>query len=112
MSDSIRAAIASSGDGTPAAIDQAIRDVRQVDETLSSVIIAWAEWEVLYRVRLQVERDLRAAHDVVRSAAGGEAGAAVPAADADTADQQDGHRGPVARLVAGLRPVLDRLPPA
>jgi hypothetical protein len=112
MSDSIRAAIASSGDGTPAAIDQAIRDVQQVDEALASLFIAWYEWEVLYRVRLQVERDLRAAHDVVRSAAGGEDGAAVPAADAASVDRQDGQRGPMARLVARLRQVLDRVAPA
>ncbi len=64
---------------------------------------------MLYRVRLQVERDLRAAHDLVQSAADGTQGAALPAADAASQPERDGRGGVVARLAAGLRQVLDRL---
>ncbi len=109
---SVDAAVAASGKATPAAIDEAIRDVQQVDETLASLVIAWEEWEVLYRVRLQVERDLRAAHDLVLSAAGGTQGAALPAADAASGPERDGRGGVVQRVAAGLRQVLDRVDPA
>ncbi len=106
---SVDPAVAASGRAVPAAIDEAIRDVQQVDERLTSLVISWEEWEVLYRVRLQVERDLRAAHDLVLSATDGTDGAVMPAADAASPSRRDGQPGVVARVAAGLRQVLDRL---
>src|SRR5205085_2605914 len=40
--------------------DAVVTDLRAVDETLAKLDVAYDEWEVLYRMRLQIERDLRA----------------------------------------------------
>ena len=40
--------------------DVAVAELAAIDEVLSAVEIPYEEWEVLYRQRLQVERDLRA----------------------------------------------------
>ncbi len=63
----------------------------EIDETLATIVIPYEEWEVLYRQRLQVERDLRA---------GAMAGEAVLGADTPAMD------GPLATLTAvgRLRP--------
>jgi hypothetical protein len=34
------------------------RDLRAIDATLETLVVDYAEWEVLYRMRLQIERDL------------------------------------------------------
>ena len=41
----------------------AIRRLKGVDTTLASLVVPYEEWEVLYRQRLQVERDLLRAED-------------------------------------------------
>ena len=46
-----------------------------IDQSLATIDIPYDEWEVLYRQRLQVERDLRAA-TMVRAEAAGEGGGA------------------------------------
>ncbi|MDQ3553376.1 MAG: hypothetical protein M3395_03070 [Chloroflexota bacterium] len=109
MGGSVDAAIAASDGDTGAAIDQAIRDVQEVDQELASLVISWDEWEVLYRVRLQVERDLRAAHDLVEAAAGDGDAAAFPAADGAEHPGRHGQGGLVGRIVARFRQLLDRL---
>ena len=40
--------------------DRAATTLASIDETLASIDIPYEEWEILYRQRLQVERDLRA----------------------------------------------------
>lgn len=48
--------------GAPEA-ERALATLRDIDERLSSLVVPYEEWEVLYRQRLQVERDLlRAGH--------------------------------------------------
>lgn len=48
--------------GAPDA-DRALATLRDIDGRLSSLVVPYEEWEVLYRQRLQVERDLlRAGH--------------------------------------------------
>jgi hypothetical protein len=87
---SVDAAVAASDGDTAKAIDQAIGDVQGVDEELANLVISWDEWEVLYRVRLQVERDL-AAHDLVQAANGNGEGAALSAADDASHPERNGH---------------------
>jgi hypothetical protein len=50
---------ASSSDGQSAAVDVAA-ELRSIDEALAVLAVPHDEWEVLYRERLQVERDLLA----------------------------------------------------
>ncbi len=48
--------------GAPEA-ERALASLREIDGRLSSLVVPYEEWEVLYRQRLQVERDLlRAGH--------------------------------------------------
>jgi hypothetical protein len=47
-------------DGRPRFDDAAAMELEAVDESLATIRIPYEEWEVLYRQRLQVERDLRA----------------------------------------------------
>jgi hypothetical protein len=48
--------------GAPEA-ERALATLGDIDERLSSLVVPYEEWEVLYRQRLQVERDLlRAGH--------------------------------------------------
>ncbi|MDQ3554135.1 MAG: hypothetical protein M3395_06985 [Chloroflexota bacterium] len=111
MGGSVEAAIAASDGDTGAAIDQALRDVQEVDEELASLVISWDEWEVLYRVRLQVERDLRAAHDLIEAAAGDGDAAAFSAAEGAARSGRYGQGGLIGRIVTRLRQLLDRLHP-
>ncbi|MDQ3492584.1 MAG: hypothetical protein M3452_04920 [Chloroflexota bacterium] len=111
MDGSVHAAIAASDGDTAEAIDQAIRDVQEVDEELAGLVISWDEWEVLYRVRLQVERDLRAAHDLVQAAAGEGDGAAFSAAEDASHRGRNGNGGTAGRMVARLQQLLQRLTP-
>jgi len=108
---SVDAAIAASDGDTATAIDQAISDVQEVDEELASLVISWDEWKVLYRVRLQVERDLRAAHDLIGAAAGDGKVAAFSAAEGASHPERHAQGGPVGRIVARLRRLLDLLHP-
>ncbi|MEO7118158.1 MAG: hypothetical protein ABIZ34_04215, partial [Candidatus Limnocylindrales bacterium] len=48
--------IAEAADGGEAGLTDRLR---VIDETLASVVIEYDEWETLYRMRLQVERDIR-----------------------------------------------------
>ncbi len=64
----------------------------EIDETLATIVIPYEEWEVLYRERLQVERDLRA---------GAMAGEAVLGAESMGGD------GPFATLTAFGRLLRD-----
>jgi hypothetical protein len=72
-------------DHPPRFDDAAAAAFTEIDETLSTMVIPYEEWEVLYRQRLQVERDLRV------GAMAGEAvlGAGTP-----------GTSGPIATLTA------------
>ena len=51
---------AAADDGRPELPQAAAEDLRSIDETLARLDVDYDEWEVLYRMRLQVERDLRA----------------------------------------------------
>ncbi|MFL5640860.1 MAG: hypothetical protein ACJ771_00790 [Chloroflexota bacterium] len=69
------AALAHSPAGTdgPPPFDAAARnELEAVDEQLAATDVPYDEWEVLYRKRLQVERDLRAHLDVGESVLGSE----------------------------------------
>jgi hypothetical protein len=63
-------------DGPPSFDDAARRELAAIDAQLAATKVPYDEWEVLYRKRLQVERDLRAGLDVGEAALGDE----VPAA--------------------------------
>jgi hypothetical protein len=87
------------GDDPPRFDDQAAAAFAEIDDTLATIMIPYEEWEVLYRQRLQVERDLRA---------GAMAGEAVLGAETPGTD------GPIAKLTAvgrllrgGAEAVLD-----
>lgn len=47
-------------DHRPRYDDAAETELRSIDDVLSTIPVPYEEWEVLYRQRLQVERDLRA----------------------------------------------------
>lgn len=51
---------ASDADHPPRFDETAAAAFTEIDETLTTMVIPYEEWEVLYRQRLQVERDLRA----------------------------------------------------
>lgn len=62
--------------GSLALAPEARAELAAVDELLASLVVPYDEWEVLYRMRLQVERDLLS---------GRRPGVAVPGADARVA---------------------------
>ena len=45
-------------EGRPGRSDRLIEELRAIDATLATLDVDYAEWEVLYRMRLQIERDL------------------------------------------------------
>lgn len=49
-------------DGAPVVTPDVAAELQAVDRALSTIDIDYDEWEVLYRVRLQVERDLLLGH--------------------------------------------------
>lgn len=49
----------------PDRIDDLVTELRDVDQQLAKLIIPHDEWEVLYRIRLQLERDLLTTRDVL-----------------------------------------------
>ena len=55
-----RLARGATSDGEPVFDDATAVDLAAIDHLLATVQIPYDEWEVLYRQRLQVERDLRA----------------------------------------------------
>src|SRR4029077_20747711 len=80
VEDRLTALAAPAGDdgGASPRFDEAAAEAfAEIDEKLATIRIPYDEWEVLYRQRLQVERDLRA------GAMAGEAvvGAATPGVD-------------------------------
>ena len=66
------------GDHAPRFDEAAAAEFAALDEALASIRIPYEEWEVLYRQRLQVERDLRA------GVMAGEAVLGAPSPDADS----------------------------
>ena len=46
------------GEAQPRRSDGLIEELRATDATLATLDVDYAEWEVLYRMRLQIERDL------------------------------------------------------
>jgi hypothetical protein len=54
----IRARRTMDSEGLPERSDALLEEVRALDTTLATLDVDYAEWEVLYRVRLQIERDL------------------------------------------------------
>jgi hypothetical protein len=46
------------GEAQPRRSDRLIEELRALDATLATLDVDYAEWEVLYRMRLQIERDL------------------------------------------------------
>jgi hypothetical protein len=46
------------GEGLPGRSDALLEDLQAIDATLAMLVVDAAEWEVLYRMRLQVERDM------------------------------------------------------
>jgi hypothetical protein len=67
------AALAQAGatpDGPPPFDDAARRELTAIDAQLATTKAPYEEWEVLYRKRLQVERDLRARLDVGQAVLG------------------------------------------
>ncbi len=70
--------------------DTAARAFESIDRELARIEIPYEEWEVLYRQRLQVERDLRAA-------------SMSAAVDADTVDEDEGVAAAIATVGRWLR---------
>jgi hypothetical protein len=60
-------------DGSVALTPAARADLGRIDEELAALVIPYDEWEVLYRMRLQVERDLLVGHRVGDDFPGAEA---------------------------------------
>jgi hypothetical protein len=99
------------------AVEEAIGLLADVDERLATMELEFDEWEVLYRIRLQVERDLRVTHDLLSASAGQGRGAGGPAGDAGPApgdgvsgstDDRDG-RSSVDVLAGRVREGVARL---
>jgi hypothetical protein len=84
--------------------------VAALDGELAALDIPWDEWEVLYRLRLQVDRDLRAARGLLLDRSDGD-GRALVGASASGYGRADGRaetgKGPLTRLVDAFR---SRLP--
>ena len=58
--------------GPPPFDERARTELQSIDEQLAATSVEYDEWEVLYRMRLQVERDLRARLDPGASTLGAE----------------------------------------
>jgi len=61
-----------------------LRELVEIDRALATLEVPADEWETLYRIRLQVERDLLAGH-AVGEAFPGDAGAGIPLTRSTTA---------------------------
>lgn len=77
---------------TPASPGEALGRMAEIDERLALLVVPYEEWEVLYRQRLQVERDL------LRE------GTVTPAQE--RAEDPDEQEGAIARA---LRSVADKI---
>jgi hypothetical protein len=53
-----RARGGTNNEGRPGNSDGLIEELHEIDATLATIVVDYAEWEVLYRMRLQIERDL------------------------------------------------------
>jgi hypothetical protein len=58
LGEIVRARGRSPEERRPGHLDRLIEDLRAIDPTLATLDVDYAEWEVLYRMRLQIERDL------------------------------------------------------
>jgi hypothetical protein len=56
----------------PETIDGLVHELKEIDLGLAVLVIPHEEWEVLYRLRLQVERDLLVTRDVIEGRVDGE----------------------------------------
>ena len=72
----------------PDTIDGLVQQLKEVDVALAELVVPHEEWEVLYRLRLQVERDLLATRDVIEGRIDGE--------------ERPGDVGPATRIVQGI----------
>jgi hypothetical protein len=61
----------------PALDPEVVQELASIDEALAKLEVSADEWETLYRIRLQVERDLLAGH-AVGEAFPGDTGAGIP----------------------------------
>ncbi len=94
-----------SSEGDPAAIDQALDEVATLDGELAALDIPWDEWEVLYRVRLQVDRDLRAARGLILARSDGD-GAVLPGASESADGRPKAAISPLTRLLDAVRSLV------
>jgi ribosomal protein L12E/L44/L45/RPP1/RPP2 len=58
LDEIVRARGRSPEERRPGHSDRLIEDLRAIDPTLATLDVDYSEWEVLYRMRLQIERDL------------------------------------------------------
>ena len=89
-------------------MDAAIDEVAEVDHALETLVVPYEEWEVLYRLRLQVERDLLARRDASEVEASG-----APDRTTEAAGVARAGRAPesvTSRLLASARRVYRRSP--
>jgi hypothetical protein len=97
LEDEIRNIADAAERADPAAVDDLVRRVKQLDERIATLIVPFDEWETVYRERLQIERDLlsrrveRRANAVVASG--------VPTS---TAPGERPTAGPLSWLAAGV----------
>jgi len=61
-------------DGRRSAPQQTLAWLREIDEKLAALEVPFDEWDILYRLRLQLERDARAAMDHGEATISGEMG--------------------------------------
>ncbi|HEX8940618.1 MAG TPA: hypothetical protein VF763_10700 [Candidatus Limnocylindrales bacterium] len=78
-------------------------DLRRVDTRLASLTVAYEEWEVLYRMRLQVERDLLAAETGRAAPERGGAAALLGGAGAGRPRPSSGAAGPALPVGPGVQ---------
>jgi hypothetical protein len=97
------------GSGMPTFDDRAVAELAAIDAVISTLDIPYEEWEVLYRQRLQVERDLRAAsmsEPVAERASAGAArvvkSVAIALGDPETVEALDRATGREWRVVAAV----------
>ena len=89
-------------------MDAAIDELAEVDHALETLVVPYEEWEVLYRLRLQVERDLLARRDASEVEASGAADHTTEAAGVARAGGAP--ESVTSRLLASARRIYRRSP--